>query len=214
MKDFNFESLHSKIEPALIALNFRPIFRDANDVDPSFNPRLLVRIKSDNYQSTIAKLRSMWEKIVPQVPFKSSFLNDNIENQYTAENRLTRIITYSSMLSILITCLGLFGLTALVSIQKTKEIGIRRLLGASVGSIFKLLSKEFLWLIIIAEVISLPISYYLLNNWLNNFAYRIDISLVLLLASGLIVVLISLITISLQVIKAVTVNPVKSLRSE
>ncbi len=146
--------------------------------------------------------------------FKSSFLNDNIENQYTAENRLTRIITYSSMLSILITCLGLFGLTALVSIQKTKEIGIRRLLGASVGSIFKLLSKEFLWLIIIAEVISLPISYYLLNNWLNNFAYRIDISLVLLLASGLIVVLISLITISLQVIKAVTVNPVKSLRSE
>ncbi len=214
VKDFNFESLYSKIEPALISLNFRPIFRDANDIDPAFNSRLIIRIKAQNYNSTLAKLKNVWTKIVPQIPFKSSFLNENIEKQYAAESRLTKIITSSSVLSIIITCLGLFGLTALISLQKTKEIGVRRLLGASVASIFKLLSKEFIWLILIAEIISIPVSLYLLNRWLNNFAYRIDVNLLLLISAGAIVIIISLITISFQVIKAASVNPAKSLKYE
>ena len=214
VKNFNFQSLHTKIKPALIALNLKPVFRAANDIDPVFSPRIIVRIKSTNTKLTLEKLKSTWAKIEPQVPFKSEFLSANINKQYKSENRLTKIIAYSSLLSILITCLGLFGLTALISVQKTKEIGIRRLLGASTGSIFKLLSKEFMWIILAAEIISLPISYYLLNEWLDGFAYRIHISPFLLIASGMIVILISSITISFQVVKSATANPVKSLRAE
>ncbi len=214
VSDFNFESLHSKIKPALIALNFKPIYKAANDIDPVFDPRLVVRIKSKNINLALARLKNVWEKVESQVPFKSEFLNANLNEQYKTENRLTKIITYSSLLSILITCLGLFGLTALVSIQKTKEIGIRRLLGATTGSIFKLLSKEFIWIILTAILISMPISWYILNEWLNSFAYKIHLSLLLLISSSIIVILISLITISFQVIKSVRTDPVKALRTE
>jgi putative ABC transport system permease protein len=214
VKNFNFESLHSNIKPALIALNFRPIFRAANDIDPHFSPRIIVRIKSGNTEETLKKLKNIWAKVVPQISFESSFLNENINNQYKTEERLTTIITSSSLLSILITCLGLFGLTTLITIQKTKEIGIRRLLGASAGSIFRLLSKEFLWLIVAAQIISLPVAWYLLNRWLDGFAYRINISISMLIIAGLITIAISMITISFQAIKSATANPIKSLRNE
>ncbi|HKI77109.1 MAG TPA: ABC transporter permease [Ignavibacteriaceae bacterium] len=214
VKDFNFESLHSEVKPALITLDYKTIFRAANDIDPSFQPRLIVRIKPANVKRTIENLKSTWTKLVPNIPFESVFLKDNIDKQYKAEEQLTTIITSASVLSILITCLGLFGLTILITVQKRKEIGIRRLLGASVGSIYKILSKEFFWLIIAAQLIGLPISWYLLNKWLSGFAYRINMGVSMFVLAVILTVFIAFITITFQVIKASLENPVRSLRSE
>lgn len=214
VKDFNFESLHSKIKPALIALNFKPVFRSANDIDPNIAPRIIVKIKSNNAKSTLEDIKNTWKKLVPARQFESSFLNDNIDRQYKSEKQLTTIISYSSILSILITCLGLFGLTILITVQKTKEIGIRRLLGASAGSIYKMLSKEFLWLIISAQLLGMPIAWYILNKWLNNFAYRTSISVSMFLLAGIVTIFIALVTISFQVIKTTSRNPVDSLKRE
>jgi putative ABC transport system permease protein len=214
VKDFNFESLHSKIKPALIALNFRPIFRAANDIDPNFEPRIMVKIKSNNTKATLDDIKNTWKKLVPNMQFESSFLNDNIDRQYKSEEQLTTIISYSSILSILITCLGLFGLTILIAIQKTKEIGIRKLLGASVSSIYKIMAMEFIWLIVSAQIIGMPIAWYFLNKWLNGFAYRTNINISMFLLAGILTIFIAFLTISFQAIKASRENPIKSLRSE
>ncbi|HKI79055.1 MAG TPA: ABC transporter permease [Ignavibacteriaceae bacterium] len=214
VKDFNFESLHSQIKPALITLNYHTIFRAANDIDPNFEPRIMVKIKSINTKATLDDIRNTWKKLVPNLQYESSFLNDNIDKQYKSEQQLTTIISYSSVLSILITCLGLFGLTILITLQKTKEIGIRRLLGASSGSIYKLLSKEFFWLIISAQVIGMPIAWYILNKWLNGFAYRTSISVSMFLLAGILTIFIAFLTISFQAIKASFENPINSLRNE
>ena len=162
----------------------------------------------------MADIERTWKKLVPQITFSSNFLKDNIEKQYRTEEQLTTIVSFSSILSILITCLGLFGLSILITIQKTKEIGIRRLLGASAYSIYGMLSKEFLLIISVAQLIGIPVAWYLINKWLNEFAYRINEDVLIFLAAAIITILIASITISFQVIKAATVNPVKSLRYE
>ncbi len=214
VKDFNYESLHSKIKPAAIALNYKNIFQAARDIDTHGDPRLLIRIKSGNIGSTLAEVKNVWEKLVPNITFNSNFLKDNIERQYRTEEQLTAIISYSSILSILITCLGLLGLSVLITVQKTKEIGIRRLLGATAVSIYSMLSREFLMIISIAQVIGIPVAWYLINKWLGGFAYRINVGILMFLAAGVITIIIASITISFQVIKASLMNPVKSLRNE
>ncbi len=214
VKDFNFESLHSEVKPAVIALNYKPIFQAANDIDPDFEPAFLVRIKSGEIKSTLEYIKNTWNKVVPDVPYEGTFLNDSIEKQYRSEEQLTTIIIASSVLSILITCLGLLGLSLLIILQKKKEIGIRRMLGASVASIYKMLSKEFLWLIIASQFIGMPVSYYLINKWLEGFAYRIEVGLIIFIIAAFITISIALVTISYQSIKAATENPVNSLRYE
>ncbi len=214
VKDFNYESLHSTIKPAAIALNYKNIFRAANDMDTHNDPRLLLKIKSGNISSTISEIESAWKKFVPDISFNSSFLKDNIEKQYKSEEQFTTIITLSSVLSILITCLGLLGLSMLIAVQRTKEIGIRRLLGASFVSIYSMLSKEFLWLIIAAQIIGMPIAWYLINKWLDAFAYRVDVGFVIFLLAGIITIFIAILTISYQTIKAATSNPVESIKYE
>jgi putative ABC transport system permease protein len=214
VKDFNYESLHSKVKPAAIVLNFKNILNAANDIDTNIEPRLLVRIKAGNIASTISAIKTIWEKLVPGITFNSTFLKDNIENQYRTEEQLTTIVSLSSILSILITCLGLFGLSILIIIQKTKEIGIRRLLGASAYSVYGILSKEFLLIILAAQLLGIPVAWYLINKWLTEFAYRIDIDAIIFLAAGLITIIIAFVTISIQAIKAANTKPVDTLRYE
>jgi putative ABC transport system permease protein len=174
----------------------------------------MVKIKSNNTKATLDDIKNTWKKLVPNMQFESSFLNDNIDRQYKSEEQLTTIISYSSILSILITCLGLFGLTILIAIQKTKEIGIRKLLGASVSSIYKIMAMEFIWLIVSAQIIGMPIAWYFLNKWLNGFAYRTNINISMFLLAGILTIFIAFLTISFQAIKASRENPIKSLRSE
>ena len=214
VKNFNYESLHSTVNPAAIALSYNNIFRSANDIDTNIEPRLLLRIRSDNISSTISEIEAKWKQLVPGITFNSTFLKDNIEKQYRTEEQLTTICSLSSILSILITCLGLFGLSILITLQKTKEIGIRRVLGASALSIYGMLSKEFMMIMLAALLFGIPAGWYLINKWLSEFAYRINESALIFIAAGIITIIIASITISFQVIKAANVTPIDTLKYE
>jgi putative ABC transport system permease protein len=151
---------------------------------------------------------------VPEVPLEYSFVDDRIAEQYGGEQKMEGIFYGFSGLSLLIACLGLFGLSTFVVERKVKEIGIRKVLGASVSGIVGLLSKDFLKLVVLSILIASPLAWYFMNNWLQNFAYRISIGWWVFVAAGMIAVLIALITVSIQSIKAAIANPVNSLRNE
>lgn len=202
IKDFNFTSLHSKIAPLII-------YYAPNEIR-----QLLVRIKPGNISLTINSLEAGWEKIAPQFPFDYSFLDEQINKQYKADRQVGDVINIFSFLALFIACLGMFGLASFTAEQRTKEVGIRKVLGAKVSGIVFLLSKEFTKYVLLANIFSWPIAYFFINKWLQNFAYRIDISWWMFLLSGGIALLIALFTVSYQAIKAAVANPVKSLRYE
>jgi putative ABC transport system permease protein len=152
--------------------------------------------------------------VAPTQEFEYSFLDENIAAQYGDERKTAIIVKLASALSIFIACIGLFGLTTLVIVRRTREIGIRKVLGANVSTIVRLLSTEFLALIIVAAIIAFPLAWWLMNNWLQDFAYRIHIGWWIFLAAGIIALVIAFVTISFQAVKAAIANPVKSLRTE
>ena len=205
VKDFNFQSLHDPITPLTIRSN------------ESFNgvaAYAYARVKGKNLQSAVEGVQSLWQQMAPGQPFKYSFLDDNLNSQYEKEKRAGQIFSVFSALAILIACVGLFGLAAYTAQQRTKEIGIRKVVGASMGSVVVLLSKDFAKLILVAFIIAAPVAWYLMDKWLQSFAYRIDLGLGVFIISGFIVLIISWITISYQSVKAAMMNPVKSLRSD
>lgn len=203
VKNYNFLSLHNKIAPVML------------DMYPGFGEHsMLIKISKDNITSTILYVKKVYEGIMPDEPFNFSFLNDDVQKQYNIEIKLGKIVGISSILSILISCLGLFGLTLLSVNSRTKEVGIRKVLGASVNNIVILISKDFLKLVLISNVIAWPIAWYAANKWLQSFAYKINISFWIFLLSSTLALLIVLVTISFHAIKAATANPVKSLRYE
>ena len=201
IKDFNFASLHEPIKPLFFRCNYRL-------------PYLLVSSRTNDYPSLLAKLETAWKQFNPQAPFEYSFLDENIQKQYETENTLLRIINSFTILAIVICCLGLFGLAAFTAEQRVKEIGIRRVLGATSGNIVTLLSKDFIKLVVIACIITAPLAWWLMNTWLQDFAYRINISWWVFVLASVFALVITLITVSFQAIKAAFVNPVKSLRAE
>lgn len=203
VKDFNFKSLHEAIEPMMLTLGPR---RGIHTI--------LARVRPDNVPATLDVLRSTWQKIAPDVPFQYSFLDDDINQQYRAEERWSQIVGYGAGFAILIACLGLFGLAALTVSGRTKEIGIRKVLGATLANVAVLLSKDFAWLVLIALVIAAPAAYFALRAWLDNFAYRIDIGPGVFLLAGGLALGIALLTVSYHAIKAALADPVKSLRYE
>ena len=203
MKDFNYKSLHQEIEP--LALRFAP----ANELR-----NLSLRIQSSDMAATVAELEHLWNQLAPQRPFLFSFLDDSFNKQYQADIRFRQIFSIFAGLAILIACLGLFGLSTYTAERRTKEIGIRKVLGASVPSIISLLSKDFIILFILAILIATPSSWYIMNNWLNKFAYRIGIGIEIFLFAGFIAITVAITTISWQSVKAARRNPVDSLRSE
>ncbi len=203
--DFHFESLHQRILPMVI---FMP------KVIASSYSRMSIKLSGNNIQSSLSKIESTWKKFLPDVPFEYTFLDEKFEKLYESEQRQKTIFTIFACIAIFIACLGLFGLSAFAISQRIKEIGIRKVLGASVSNIVTLLSIDFLKLVAIAAVIAFPLAWYAMNTWLQDFAYRINIPWWVFLMAGIIAALIAFATISLQAIKAAVSNPVKSLRTE
>ncbi len=202
VKNIHNAPLHQEIRPVLY-VQF-----------PYFYNYLIINMKNENIPDTIGFIRDVTRKINPNYPFEFHFLNENIERYYQTERQISRIITYFAMLAVFISCLGLFGLSLFMAEQRVKEIGIRKTLGATVSSIVGLMSKDFVLLVAVANLISWPASYFIMNRWLQNFTYRIDMGLwMFALAAGL-ALLMALFTISFQTIKAATANPADSLRYE
>jgi len=205
VKDYHFEGLQQQIKP--FALTRSSFFSSANSY-------LIVDVKSGNYAAILAGIEKSWKKINPHSPFQYSFLDKDFQRNYEKEERTSQLIKYAAIIAILIACLGLFGLATFTAEQRTKEIGIRKVLGASVFGITSLLSKDFIKLILLSILIASPIAWLAMNKWLENFVYKTDVSWWMFAATGLLSILIALITISFQAIKAAMANPVKSLRTE
>lgn len=203
MKDFNYSSLHLEVKPFMISY------------DPKrSNAHITVAAHSKNYKQLLGKIESIWHKDLPETPFEYAFLDAEIQKQYDTEVTLSRIINSFTLMAILISCLGLFGLATFSAEQRNKEIGIRKVLGASVSGIVQLLSKDFLKLVLVAIVIATPIAWWAMNKWLQGFAYRINISWWMFAIAGVVAIFIALFTVGFQAIKAAVSNPVKSLRTE
>ena len=202
--DFNFESLHQRIIPLVL---YEPSVTDGNVGNISIKT-------SGNVPAALAQIEKTWKKYLPEIPYEYKFLDAQYAKLYEAENKESSILIIFSCIAIFIACLGLFGLSAFTITQRVKEIGIRKVLGASTGSIVELISKDFLVLVVIAAIIAFPVAWYAMNHWLHNFAYRINIAWWVFVAAGIIAFLIAFATISFQAVKAAISNPVKSLRSE
>jgi putative ABC transport system permease protein len=201
IKDFHYASLHQKIEPLVI-------FPD------SYLNILMVRISGKNTAQTLASLGTEWKEIIPGRPFEYEFMDQEFNRLYTSEQQIGKAFTVFALLAIFLACLGLFGLATFTILQRTKEIGVRKILGASIVQILTILSKDFVKLVFIAFLIAMPLAYYVMNKWLQDFEYRVNFSAwIYILALGL-TLLTTLLTISLQAIKAATMNPVKSLKTE
>ncbi|HVW16205.1 MAG TPA: ABC transporter permease [Mucilaginibacter sp.] len=204
MKDFNYNSLHGEVRPFMLFYNG----------DPNAFSFMTVSISSNDYKTALGRIGSIWQKDLPGVPFEFSFLDQEVQKQYSAEISLSQIINSFTIMAILISCLGLFGLAAFSAEQRQKEIGIRKVLGASVAGVVGLLSKEFMWLVGVAFIIATPIGWLFAHKWLDGFAYKVPVSWWMFVAAGILSVMIALLTVSFQAIKAALANPVKSLRSE
>jgi putative ABC transport system permease protein len=203
VRDFNYASLHEKVKPLVLYL--APV----NAIK-----YILVRIAPDDFASSLALLREAWREIAPGKPFDYYFLDEDFDRQYHAEERWAQIVSYATLFAIVIACVGLFGLSALAVTKRTKEIGIRKVLGASVTGIISLLAGDFLKLVALANIIAWPIAWYAMNRWLQNFAYRIDIGWWMFAIAGGLALLIAFVTVSTQAIKAALANPVEALRHE
>jgi ABC-type antimicrobial peptide transport system permease subunit len=200
VKDFNFRSLRSEVEPLILSLyGFRHLY---------------VRINSNDVRRTIGMVEQIFHRQYPEYEFTTHFFDEEIDKLYQSEVRMGSIFGYFSILAIFIACLGLFGLVSFVSENMTKEIGIRKVLGATVANVVATLTKDFIIWTMLANVIAWPIAYFTMNKWLQGFAYRINTSLLVFALAGGLTLMIVLITVCYQAIKAAMVNPVKSLRYE
>ncbi len=200
VKDFNFKSLHEPITPLLMTL------------EPEGG--LIFKIKTTDVSGLLSTMKKQWNAFNTDEPFTYSFMDDLFNKTYSAEQKTGTILNIFSVLIIFVACLGLFGLATYTAEQRTKEIGIRKVLGASVTQVTQMLSKEFLKLVLIASLIAFPAAWWAMNKWLQSFAYRINISWWVFVVAGVSALLIALITVSFQAIKAAIANPVKSLRTE
>jgi putative ABC transport system permease protein len=203
VKDYHFQDLRRKIEPLTY------IMQDGWQLNVAY-----VKVAPQNLAQSFDLVKNAWHTIDPTTDFQGSFLNENIDRQYRREKTLTTLITYGSVVAITLSCLGLFAVALLVVSKRRKEIGVRKVVGASVSSLTFLLSKDFLKLVGIALVIATPIAYWLMDKWLQDYAYRITLSWWFFALAGLIAVAIAFLTVSFQTVKAALMNPVKSLRTE
>jgi putative ABC transport system permease protein len=201
VKDFNYNSMHDKVGPLVMEL--------ANNTGS-----ISLRINSKNIPSLIRSIESKWNSMAPGQPFSYTFLDADFNSVYNAEQRTGKLFISFAVFAIFIGCLGLFGLVSYAAEQRTKEIGIRKVLGAKVSGIVTMLSKDFAKLVLVASFIAFPVAWWAMSKWLQSFAYRINISLWVFVAAGLTAIVIALITVSFQAIKAAIANPVKNLRTE
>lgn len=202
--DFNFQDLRQKVKPLTLSINPQ-IFT----VDYIF-----VRVHTDNLSKSIQDLESIWKNINPQAKVAPSYLDENTERLYKGEKRMSHIVISAAVITIVISCMGLFALALLAINKRVKEIGIRKVLGSSVSAIVMLLSKDFMKLILISFIIAAPFSWLIMTNWLENFAYHINLKWWMVALAGLATMLIALFTVSLKAMQAARANPVNSLKDE
>ncbi len=199
--DYNYSSLKEEIQPLLSFYSNRLNY-------------MIIETKTANYKNLLSDIGAIWKKTVTGIPFEYSFLDEKVQQQYTEEATLRKISNSFTMLAILISCLGLFGLAMFTAQQRIKEIGVRKVLGASVSGIVAMLSKDFLKLVFVSILVASPIAWWAMHKWLEDFAYKIDIGWWVFVLAGIVALLIALVTVSFQAIKAAIANPVKSLRTE
>lgn len=203
IKDFHFNSLHENIYPLVLSLNENMKWGKA-----------LIRTEPGKTNEALASLEKIYQELNPKLPFTYQFSDEEYAKLYRSEQLVEKLANYFAFLSIFISCLGLLGLIMFTALQRTKELGIRKILGATPVTLFRLLSKEFLQLVLIALVFASPIAWLAMNNWLENYAYKVSISWWMFIIAGITAMLIALVTVSFQAIKAALANPIKSLRSE
>ena len=201
VKDFHFESLHEPIVPMV----FLP---------SQFYNRISVKIAGDKMNVGLEHIEKVWKEFIPHRPFEYSFLSEQYRSLYESEQQQGQLFTIFSGLAILIACLGLFGLATFNTLQRVKEIGIRKVLGASVPNIVQLLSREIIVLVVIANIVAWPVAWYFMNEWLDSFAYKIGVNVWLYVLAGTAAIMIALLTVSIQTIKAAMTNPANTLRYE
>ncbi len=207
VKDFNVSGFENAVKPVVFTVGNKACrFQSGGGI--------LVKINSGNITQTIASIEKVWKKIEPDFPIRYSFLNDNFQKLFASYTRLQMIINFFAFTAIFISIIGLFALTAFLISRRTKEIGIRKILGANVSDLGLLLGKEFARLVIIAVIIAVPLGWWAANTWLQSFAYRVPVNWLTFLSAALIIVVIAILTMSIQSIKAAIANPVKSLRTE
>jgi putative ABC transport system permease protein len=202
VKDYNFESLSRKIEP------------EVHRLATGYTGEYLFRVRAGEMPATIAALGAAWKTITNNYPFEYSFLDESIDKMYAADQRWQKAMTAACGFAILIACMGLFGLAAINVVNRTKEIGIRKVLGADVRDLLELLSVGFVRLVFIAVVVALPLAWWITNRWLEDFAYRVELRWWMFAGVGMVALLIALATVSIQCWRAARANPVEALRSE
>jgi putative ABC transport system permease protein len=205
-KDYHQLSLKSALQPII----FNPI----NASDVNLAKYFSVKIDGQNIKHTITQIKEQWDKIFPNQPFEYNFLDEIFNSQYKADQQFGEVFSLFSFLAIVISCLGLFGLASFANLQRTKEIGIRKVVGASINNILIMLLKDFTKWVLIANIIAWPIAYYLMHKWLQDFAYRIEINWWIFVLSGGIALIIALATVSVHTIKTAIANPIEALRYE
>ena len=203
VRDFHIKSLHNRIEPLALLME-----------KYNYGPFLLIRMRSGPIFETIDMLKSTWEKVAPNMPFELSFLDENLNQQYANEVYWFRVLSHSALVAVLLSCLGLFGLASLAVARRTKEIGIRKVLGASVHHVMWLFSRDFIKLLLVANIIAYPVAYWMMNQWLTNFAYRIELGIGVFGIAGILTLIVALLTVNFQTLKAARRNPVDALRDE
>jgi putative ABC transport system permease protein len=201
VKNFHFESLRQEVGPLAMRLSSSPY-------------TCVLKVQSGNLQQLVKQVEAAYKKVAPSMPFSYRFMDESFNKMYRAEQRMGNVGLSFALLAILIACLGLFGLVTYMAEQRTKEIGVRKVLGASVSNIIGLMSRDFLLLVLISAVIAFPVAYFMMHRWLQDYAYRVGIGWWVFIAAGLATLVISLLTVSFQAIRAALSNPVKSLRTE
>ena len=201
VEDFNFKSLHERIGPLMLTLG-------------NNNGAILAKVKTHDLSALLQSVKKQWDALAVDAPFEYTFLEEDFNTTYRAEQKTGRILGLFAGLTIFVACLGLFGLATFTAEQRTKEIGVRKVLGASIGSIVALISKDFLKLVLVAIVIATPPAWYVADNWLQDFAYKIDLTWWYFAGAGLLAVIVALLTVSFQAVRAALLNPVHALRSE
>ena len=204
MKNFHYYSVRNKIEP--LAIYLRPAAQGFSYT--------LIRIAPENISASLDFVKDTWQKVVPDFPFEYRFLVEDFEYYYRSEERMGGLLKYFSILAVFIACLGLFGLASFTAEQRTKEIGIRKVLGASASQITLLLCREFFVLVLLANIISWPVAYFVMRNWLQDFAYRTSLGMLTFVLTMVLALIIALLTVSFQAVKAAVANPVDALKYE
>ncbi|OGU36188.1 MAG: hypothetical protein A2068_08260 [Ignavibacteria bacterium GWB2_35_6b] len=199
--DYNYESLHNEVKPLVLTYS-------------AYHQYYLIRLDKGNVKNSLASVEKVWNKFSPDWAFEAFFLDNNLEKLYQSDQRLATIVNYFGFLAVLIACLGLYGLAAFAAKKRIKEIGIRKVIGASVPGIIKLLSLDFIKLVLIANVIAFPVAYYAIKSWLEAFAYRINVDFTVFIFAAAITVFIALLTVGIQAVKASLSNPISTLKYE